>query len=168
MNIDVFAKIVGVLGFLISVSTFVLTRIERKKRVEIELFQSCVLDFADDEDVKDEGLIKVRFTNIGQKAIIVKPNTLVIESQNRTYKLNREDYLGMEDFQELMPPMSSREIGIYLDSVLEALNIVSPKKYDDESLNKLYPLQVKVRDHTGKIFRTKKYSYLESVGEFVT
>lgn len=36
MNIDMIAKVSGVLGLLISVSKFVLTRIERRKRLEIK------------------------------------------------------------------------------------------------------------------------------------
>ena len=168
MNIDVIAKIVGVLGFIISVSTFVITRIERRKRIEIELFQSCVSDFTDDDDAKDEALIRVRFTNIGPQPVILKPQSLVVECCGSAYKLEREDYWGMEGFDELMPPTSSREIGIYLDSVCEALGIKSPKKYDDESFNKLYPLRIQVQDHTNNIYKTKKFKYHESVGEFIT
>ncbi|TCI04782.1 hypothetical protein EZV61_02080 [Corallincola luteus] len=168
MNIDVIAKTAGVLGFLISVCTFIVTRFERRKRIEIELFQSCVLDFTEEDNVRDEGLIKVRFTNIGPQPVILKPNTLVIECNNNVYKLDREDFWGMDDFEELMPPTSSREIGIYLDSVCKALVIESPKKYDDESFNKLYQLRVLVQDHTNKIYKTSKFKYHEAVGEFIT
>jgi hypothetical protein len=168
MNIDVIVKIAGVLGFLICVSTFILTRIERRKRIEIELFNSCVLDFTDDEDTKDDGLIKVRFTNLGPQPVILKPKTLAIECNGNAYQLDGEDYWGMEGFDELMPPTSSREIGIYLDSVCKTLGIETPKKYDDESFKKLYPLSVQVRDHANKIYKTKKFKYHESVGEFIT
>ncbi|MED5523774.1 MAG: hypothetical protein VX447_03350 [Pseudomonadota bacterium] len=168
MNIEVIAKIAGVLGFFISVSTFVLTRLERRKKIEIELFESSSLDFPDEEDAKGELLIKVRFTNIGPQPVILKPRTLIIECSGKTYKLDREDYWGMDEFDELMPPTSSQEIGVHLGSVCEALEIESPKNYDEKTFNKLYPLSVKIYDHSGKAYKTEKFKYHESVGEFIT
>jgi len=168
MSIDVVAKVAGVLGFVISVATFVLTRVERRKRIEIELFSASVLDFSQDEDLQDDSLIRVRFTNIGLLPVILKPRTLSIKNRTKVYTLDRDDYWGMEDFEELMPPTSSRDIGVYLDSVEEALGIASPRSYDEESFNKLYPLVVSVHDHAGKRYSTKVYSYHEVVGEFVT
>lgn len=115
MNIDLIAKVAGVLGLLISVCTFILTRIERRKRLEIELFMSSTFEFEDSEDsgAEDECVIKVRFTNIAPQPLILKPNTLVIECNGNTFRLDREECLGMEYFDELMPPTSCREIGIY-------------------------------------------------------
>jgi len=168
MNIEVIAKIAGVLGFFISVSTFVLTRLERRKKIEIELFESSSFDFTVDDDVNDESLVKVMFTNIGPQSVILKPKTLIIEHNGKAYKLDREDYWGMEEFDELMPPTSSREIGVHLGSVCEALEIESPKNYDEDTFSKLYPLSVKICDHSGKVYKTKKFKYHEAVGEFIT
>jgi len=172
MNINAIAKIAGVLGFLISVATFILTRIERKKRIEIEVFDSSEFDFphliSDPESLDGESLVKVRFTNLGSQPVILKPESFLIESEGKQFALAYEDYWGKEEFEELLPPTSSREIGIPLDLIRSKLCIETPKKYDDQTFNKLYPLALSVSDHSGTIFRNNKHSYHEAVSEFIT
>lgn len=173
MSIDLIVKIAGVLGFLISVATFVLTRIERRKNIQIEIFEATAYDFRDlvkDSESFDDsgGLFKVRFTNIGAQPVILKPDTFQISHMDKIFEVCREDYLGKENFQELMPPTSMREIGVFEDLVRSKLGIVSPESYDDGSFNKLYKLELSVADHAGKVYRNSKHSFHESVGEFVT
>lgn len=168
MNIEVIAKIAGVLGFFISVTTFILTRYERRKIIEIELYESSEHDFSDDENLSGASLIGVRFTNLGQRSVILKPESLKISCGKRTFNLAREDYWGKEDFVELMPPNSTREIGIYEDIVLKKLEIVQPQEYTDENFNKLYPFTISVLDYKGKKFNNKTHRYHEASGEFVT
>ncbi len=172
MSIDLLVKIAGLLGFIISIATFVLTRLERKKRIEIEVFDATGGQFSNldgwPEDIEFENLMKIRFTNLGAQPVILKPKTLEIECKGKVYSLYSDDYIGMDDFEELMPPMSSRSIGVFLSPVLSKLEISSPEQYDDESFNKLYPLKLSVKDHKGKLYRNKKVSYHEAVAEYVT
>nr|WP_321269640.1 hypothetical protein [uncultured Tolumonas sp.] len=170
MNLDLLLKIIGVLGFVISLLTFFITRYEKRKRIEIELSYADEFEFTknDDENIDGNSLIRVRFTNIGSTAIILKPRTLIIKHKNRQFKLQNQDFWGMNDFTELVPPLSTREIGVYLDSVMQALDIKSPKTYDDKLFEKRYRLDVEVSDHVGKKFKTNKFYYHEAVGEFCT
>lgn len=172
MSLEVWVNLAGVLGFLLALFTFILTRLERRKKLEIELFQAADLEFASESERllsdPDQPVIKVRFTNLGNRPIIIKPQTLEITGKTGRFKLSRYEYWGMERLEELMPPQSVREIGLVEEWVLEDLGITSPDKYDDESFNRLYPLTVSVKDHSGKIFKNSKFSYHEAVGEYVT
>ena len=170
MNLDLLSKIIGVLGFVISLLTFFITRHEKRKRIEIELSYANEFEFAknDDENIGGDSLIRVRFTNIGSTAIILKPRTLIFKHKNRQFKLLNEDFWGMDDFTELVPPLSTREIGVHLDSVMKVLDIKSPKTYDDKSFEKRYRLDVEISDHVGKKFKTDKFYYHQAVGEFCT
>lgn len=172
MNLDLVVKIVGVLGFLISVTTFILTRIERRKNVQIEIFETSIHDFPellkDTEWLGGESMFKVRFTNIGPQPVILKPETFRIEHNGNCFALAREDYLGKEEIRELMPPTTYQEIGIDRQLVISMLKIHSPDKYDDRTFNKLFHLRLSVCDHTGKVFRNNMHSYHEAVGEVVT
>tara|TARA_R110002033_G_scaffold77671_1_gene129179 strand:- start:37 stop:549 length:513 start_codon:yes stop_codon:yes gene_type:complete len=169
---DTLVKIAGLLGFIISVATFVLTRIERKKRIEIEIFDEIGGAFPNldgwPKEVGSENLMKVRFTNLGSQTVIIKPKTLKIECKEKAYFLVNDDYIGMDDFDEVLTPMSSRTIGVFQSEILNKLDISSPKKYDEESFNKLYPLKISVKDHRGKTYTNKRYSYHEAVCEYVT
>ena len=168
---DLLLKIAGLLGFIISIATFILTRLERRKRIEIEIFDVIAAEFPNlsgwDEKIESENVMKVRFTNLGSQPVILKPRTFEIEYNGIVYSLGREDYIGMDDFEELLPPMSSRSIGIFQSPILSELKIITPKKYDDETFNKLYPLKIMVKDHEGKTYSNNKYSYHEAVGEYV-
>ncbi len=165
-------QITGVLGFVIAVFTFVLTRMERRKRLEIELFESTDFDFAhltdQPEDLPGQNLIRLRFTNISPLPIIIKPETVIISGNGHSFELARHDYWGKDQIEELMPPNSVRELGVDIEWVMEALGIQSPKEYDDCSFNKLYPLVASIEDHKGKRFETRAFSYHEAVGEFIT
>jgi hypothetical protein len=169
---DILVKIAGLLGFIISVATFVLTRIERKKRIEIEIFDEMGISFPNldgwPEEVGSEYFMKVRFTNLGSQTVIIKPRTLKIECMGKVYSLVNDDYIGMDDFDEVLIPMSSRSIGVFQSTILSELDISSQKKYDDESFYKLYPFKISVKDHQGKTYTNKSYSYHEAVCEYVT
>ncbi len=68
IDLDVVAKIAGVLGFIISVLTFCLTRYERRANCVVEIvigdLSSYSEEFSPDEELLEETL-KIRVTNIG-------------------------------------------------------------------------------------------------------
>jgi len=160
-------EIVGVLGFLIGVATFVLTRIERTKNVQIDIFEANIRDFPglvkDTEWLGGESMFKVRFINIGPQPVILKPQTFQIEHDGNRFALPREDYLGKEEFSELTPLTTYQEIGNDLWAVMSTLKIPSPDKYDDRTFKNLFHLRLSIRDHTGKVFRNDRHSYHEAV-----
>jgi hypothetical protein len=119
------------------------------------------------EEIESDNFMKVRFTNLGTQTVIIKPRTLQVEYQDKVFVLGNEDFIGMDEFDEVLIPMSSRSIGVFQSMILSELDITSPKTYDDESFNKLYPLKISVQDHHGKKFTDKRYSYHEAVCEYV-
>lgn len=170
---DLFFKIVGALGFVISLLTFLLTRWERRKHLILEVSDGSDYDFSkgytapeDQFLFKDDSVVKIKLTNIGSTPILIKIESLEIKSGKYNFRLSGEDYWGMETMDELIRPISSAEIGIPLDTFLKKLEITSPEKYGDLTFNKLYPLKIVVKDHAGKEFKNNKYCYQESVGKF--
>jgi hypothetical protein len=58
MDVKTVGSIAGILGFFISVATFILTRIERKKNVIMEVYKgnnSSFRDAPEDELIGDNG-----------------------------------------------------------------------------------------------------------------
>ncbi|WP_456294912.1 hypothetical protein [Vibrio sp. AK197] len=169
---ELLVEISAILGFVISVITFVLTRWERRRIIEIEIFDAMAYELSDFEgwpkESEHEYVMKVRFTNLGSQAVIIKPKTLLIESNGKVFYLDRFDFVGMDSFKEVITPMSSAYIGIFQSDILETLSISSPEKYDDEAFNKLYRLNISVKDHKGRCYRNNRYSYHEAIAQYVT
>ncbi len=60
MDIRTLASISGILGFIISIATFILTRVERKKNVIVKMYMGGYLELSDT-------------SNIGGKPVIINP-----------------------------------------------------------------------------------------------
>ena len=89
MDIKIISSIAGVLGFFISVATFVLTRIERRKHLVIELFKGHYLPKQSDNSGSErepEEILKVRFINIGGKPIILNLESIIISANGRNLR----------------------------------------------------------------------------------
>ncbi|MBC7589058.1 MAG: hypothetical protein H7178_11945 [Chitinophagaceae bacterium] len=172
MSLDLIIKVCGVLGFVISLATFILTRYEKRKKIEIELFSSAIDEFESNDDLVPrlslfkvcDGVLKIRFINISQHSIILKPRTLTIKTGKYSYNLNQGDFLRMDTFDELMPPNSMREIGVYFDEMKSSLNIKDSKNFTEAEE---YSLKVTICDHVGKKFRNNMYTYEEATNRYL-
>jgi len=99
MDINVLAKIAGVLGFIISVFTFTLTRLERRKKCVVEIVIGGLTEYADElceeEDLSDE-VIKIRITNIGGQPIIINSDSFYFTAlSNSTRALTKNKLIGL-------------------------------------------------------------------------
>jgi len=112
-----------------------------------------------------DALLKIRFTNICLKSIILKPRSLIIKTGKESYSLIDEDFIGSETFEELMPPNSVREIGVFLDQMNKTLCIKSLQTYSGFNI---YPLKIYIRDSKGKKYKTNSFEYDEATGNIFT
>lgn len=169
MEIKTLASIAGVLGFFISVATFVLTRIERRKNVVVEIYKddySKFCDTAEDELIDDE-LIKIRLTNIGGVPVIVNPESFFIKGLGKEIRIHDTDWVGLEEVPSPLLVGGSVEVAIFLSAFEGLLNLKALDKYSNnkEYEKTVVPLEVGFRDHKGKVFKSKSFRYFYYVGE---
>ena len=171
MDIKILASIAGVLGFFISVATFILTRIERRKNVIVEVYRGDYSEFSDspeDETINgDTELIKVRLTNIGGRPIIVNPESFFIKGLGKDIKIRDTDWVGIDKIPSPLQTGNSIDVAIFLSAFEELLNLKSLDKFSNtkEYEKTVVPLEVGFRDHKGKIFKSKSFKYFYYVGE---
>ncbi|MDE3071662.1 MAG: hypothetical protein KGJ63_02890 [Pseudomonadota bacterium] len=165
MTIDDLAKAAGILGFLISVATFALTRWERRAVVIFGLDEGSADDFGITVD-EPISTINLTISNVGARSLHLDLRTLQIEATGNTLSVWREDHLGGEQREVLLKPNDSKTIGIFLDTFRDVLKIESPRKYDEHSFNFMQPLRISVVTTNGKVFASKKLKYWEATGEF--
>lgn len=165
MNIDQLAKIAGVLGFLISVSTFILTRWERRAILTFSLDSGSSLDFAEQDEEGPE-TINLTITNMGARALLVDLGTLKIECNGNVLDAWIEDHWGVAQREILFKTTDHQMLGIPLETFTAKLKIETPKKYDDNSFHFMYPLKISVKTIDGKEFSSKNLKYWEATGEF--
>jgi hypothetical protein len=165
MTIDQLAKVAGILGFLISVATFALTRWERRAAIVFGFDEGLSDDFG---VVFDEPIstINLTITNVGARSLHIDLRTLQIKSSGNALHAWREDHLGAEQREILLKPNDSQVLGIPVKTFRDVLNIKTPKKYDDQSINFMQPLQISVATTSGKVFSSTKLKYWEATGEF--
>ncbi|DAB29196.1 MAG TPA: hypothetical protein CFH84_10760 [Sulfurimonas sp. UBA12504] len=126
MNI---ADVIGVLGFVLALFTFVLTRWERRRKLSIEFFTDHGRLFKDERGDNDEGTILVaRLINTGGKPIIVNRESFVFIGNNKKVEWHRTDVFGKETFPSPLNPGDKAEIGIYVNSFAELLGAATLDK----------------------------------------
>lgn len=171
MEVKTLASIAGVLGFFISVATFILTRIERRKNVVVELYkgdysQFCNIDEAELISNENE-IIKIRVTNIGGKSVLVNPDTFFIKGHGETIKTYNTDWLGLENIPSPLQVGGSFEVAIFRSAFEDLLKLNTLDKYSNtnEYRKTVVPLDIGFDDHVGKTFNTKTFNYFYYVGE---
>lgn len=170
MDIKILASIAGVLGFFISVATFILTRIERRKNVIVEVYKGDYSEFSDspeDETINgDTELIKVIITNIGGRPVLVNPESFFIKGLEKEINIYNTDWVGIEKIPSPLQTGNSIDVAIFLDAFQALLNLKSLDKFcNTEDAEKTFvPLEVGFKDHKGKLFKSKSFSYFYYVG----
>ena len=165
MTLDAVAKIAGILGLIISVATFVLTRWERRASIIFGLDSGSSSDF-DSELEEPMETVNLTITNSGAVSVHLDLRTLVIEANGHKLNAWRENHWGPEQREVLLRANEFRTIGIPLVTFIGQLKITSPKTYDDNSFNFMLPLRISVSATNGRTFTSKKIRYWEATGEF--
>ena len=171
MDIKTLASIAGVLGFFISVATFVITRIERRKNVVVEVYKGDYSEFSDtpeDDLISDDSeLIKIRLTNIGGMPVIVNSESFYIKGLGKEIKVHDADWVGVDKVPSPLQVGSSLDVAIFQSSFEKLLNLKALDKFSntDEYEKTMVPLEVGFRDHKGKVFKSKSFKYFYYVSE---
>ena len=135
MEVETLASVAGVLGFFISIATFILTRIERRKKVVVELYKDNYSQFCNTDEADlindDDEIIKIRVTNIGGKSVIVNPETFFIKGHGETIKTYNTDWLNMENIPSPLQVGGSFEVGIFKSAFEDLLKLKNLDKYSN-------------------------------------
>lgn len=165
MDIKIISGIFGVLGFFISVTTFILTRIERRQKLLVELFVGDTSEYKEeyvsytDDDYAE--VIKIRVTNIGGQSVVINPESFMFVAQDKVILVHNCDWLGLQKIPSPLNCGSSLEVAIHIDSFIDLLGFKNLDQYcnSKDSMKTVVPLYVSVKDHAGNKFFTKNFKY---------
>ena len=152
-------------------ATFVLTRIERRKNVVVEVYKGEYSEFngiPEEAFISDDSeLIKIRLTNIGGKPVIVNPESFFIKGLGKEIKIHDTEWVGVDKVPSPLQQGSSLDVAIFLSSFEKLLNLKSLDKFANTEKYKktVVPLEVGFRDHKGKVFKNRSFKYFYYVGE---
>lgn len=122
MTLQNLSSIAGVLDFFISIATFTLTRIERRKKLIIELYSGSYYqnnnnsESEDDLDFEPSEIINIRFINIEVKPLILNPDSIIISGNGHQIKKFKTDWLYLEEIPSPLEVGSSCDVAIFKDS----------------------------------------------------
>ena len=152
--------VMGVLGFILSIVIFIITRLERRKTLVLDLECICgelSQKFKSETGEHNEDMIIIRVMNTGQQAIAVDKNTFKIIGPKKSVNTYETDWFGLDDIPYPLNPGESFEVGIFEDS------FTSFQGYEGYSED-IIPISVEVLDIQGKLYKTKlKYNLLLAV-----
>ena len=165
MNIDDIAKIAGVLGFLISLATFALTRWERRARVHFGLTKGTQ-EMNDDLEPYHVDTVEFTLTNLGGVAVVVDLRSLEVRRGEHTFFPWQQDHWGAQESEVLLAPLGAAIVSLPHGTFEDQLKIESPRQYDQQSFNALIRVEVSVRSTTGARYTSNSLRYWEAIGEF--
>ena len=153
--------VMGVLGFILSIVIFIITRLERRKTLVLDLECICgelSQKFKSETGEHNEDMIAIRGMNTGQQAIVVDKNSFKIIGPKKNVNIYYTDWFGLEDIPHPLNPGESFEVGIFEESFTCAQGYKGFSK-------DIVPISVEVSDIQGKLYKTKsKYKLLLEVG----
>ena len=158
-------ELLGVLGFILSVFVFILTRWEKRKSLIIDMFASHNNEFPEEwgtDEYFEEGFVILNLINNGIKPITINSNSFHIFGNGRFIDRFCCDWIGISNVSHPIKPGECSKIGILLEVFEHLLGI-------DEITNKYEEIGIycKLKDLEGKGYTNKgKYVYIPEVGEF--
>ena len=165
MGMDLLVKIAGILGFVISVVTFALTRWERRARIEFGLDEGSSDDFGEQMD-EPMSTVNITITNLGARAVHLDLRTLEVRSNGNACAVWRQDHFGGAQREILLKPNDAETIGLPAETFRGELKIAVPSRYDERSFYFMQPLTLSVASTGGKVFSSKNLKFWEATGEF--
>lgn len=173
MTLQNLSSIAGVLGFFISIATFTLTRIERRKRLIIEILSGSYYDgnniqeFETDLGSEPSELMKFRFINIGGKPLILNPDSIVITANGHQITKYKTDWLYIENIPSPLEVGFSCDVAIFKDSFEKLIGCEKLDQYcNTEEYEKTeISITVQIEDHSKKVFKCQNFKYFYYVGE---
>lgn len=165
MSIDDLVKIAGVLGFVISLATFALTRWERRALIHFGLEKGSRRVTVDDEE---SCVDTTEFTliNLGVTAVVLDLRSLEVRRGEKSLFPWQEDHWGPEQSEVLLQPHGRTVLSLPHDTFEEKLMIGSPDKYENQTFFAVLPVQIRIRSTKRKVFESKGLRYWEAIGEF--
>lgn len=164
MDIKTISSIFGVLGFFISIATFILTRVERRKKLLVELYVGSTSEYKDDyasytDDYAE--VMKIRVTNIGGQSVVINPESFIFIAQEKVLRVHHCDWFGIMKIPSPLNCGSSFEVAIHIDDFIDLLGFKDLDQYCNikDSMKTVVPLYVSVKDHAGNKFFTKNFKY---------
>jgi len=153
--------ILGVLGFILSIVIFIITRLERRKTLVIDLeCIDCGLSQKFENEIPDECeemILLIRVINTEQQAIAVDKNTFKIIGPKKKVNTYEVDWFGLNDIPYPLNPGQSFEVGIFTDSFKYTQGY---EGYSEDTI----PISAEVSDIQGKLYKTKsKYNLVLAV-----
>ena len=152
--------VIGVLGFILSIVIFIITRLERGKTLVLDL--ECI-DYGLSQKFKseitecEEMMLLIRVINTGQQAVAVDKNTFKIIGPKKKVNTYEIDWFGLNDIPYPLNPGQSFEVGIFEES------FKCTQGYEGFPED-IIPISAEVLDIKGELYKTKlKYNLLLSV-----
>jgi len=165
VTIDDLAKFAGVLGFVISLATFALTRWERRAVVHFG-FESGSREVSDEGYGHSIDTIEITLINLGGKAVVLDLRTLELRRGSETLAPWQQDHWGSQESEVLLTPNERTVLGLPKDTFEQVLKIEAPEAYDKQTFYAMLPVQGRVRSTRGKVFESSRLRYWEAIGEF--
>lgn len=152
--------VIGVLGFILSIVIFIITRLERGKTLVLDLECICgelSQKFKSETGENNEDIIIIRGMNTGQQAIAVDKDSFKIIGPKKNVDIYYTDWFGLDDISYPLNPGQSFEVGIFEESFKYAQGY---EGYPED----IIPISAEVSDIQGKLYKTRlKYKLLLAV-----
>jgi len=111
--------LIGILGFVLSVVVFSLTRWERRKILIIDFECSSGEingKFKNEAGDYNETMLIIHVMNTGARPIVIDKNSIKLIGSKRNVNIYDTDWFGLDNIPRPLNPGTNFEIGLFLES----------------------------------------------------
>lgn len=152
------AEVIGILGFVVAMLTFVLTRLEKRKKLAINLYDGTI-DQLNNPSLKeyypDNELIILDIINSGVKPVIIDIDSIRIEI-NDTQVDRTIDWLNIDESESLLNPGHQIKYGVFIKELFKHVGI-------ENSSCKEFFIKANLKDIDSKNYKSKHKFLINSI-----
>lgn len=156
------AEIIGVLGFIIALLTFILTRFENRKILTITLYDGIIdqlnnpslLDYYPDKE-----LIIMDIINNGNKPIVIDKDSIRI-ILNGIQVDRKIDWLNIDESESILNAGHQIKYGVYTKELFNHVGISKPSKIE-------YPIEASLKDVDSKRYKSKPHFFINNISQYI-
>jgi len=164
--------ITAVLGFLLSLIVFLVTRWEKRIKLDIQLFRGELDRFNLSQAevfTSSSSIICMRIINLGVKAIAIDEGSFKVSSGDKIITTLDTEWVGLDRIPHPVAPGTSFEVGIFQDDFENLFGVAKYKPYMNVVEYEKCTIAVKaeLKSISGKHFTSgNRYQYSFYVSEF--
>ncbi|MFW5804145.1 MAG: hypothetical protein ACOCWG_02820 [bacterium] len=151
---------IGVAGFLLALTTFIITRLEKRKTLSVSLYDGDIEQIGNDnlsKTYKDTLYVIMDVVNICEKVVVIDKDSIRLKL-NKIEIDRHVDWLNIDETEAFLNPGTQIKYAVPLDELFSYAGI-------KPNTEKFFIIKGYLKDVSGKIYKTNHKYHIDNLSK---